>query len=437
MNEKREYYEKAYRWVRLARYAVLIVLVLFLIISMTVFREDITFDNFRYLMKYLEISPPAVTEGEKNITFSVSSDTSFGMIGDKLMAADTDTVLSYDMGGRKILQETFSYQNPVSVKNDKYMLIYDLDGYKLSVYNSFSKVCEKTLSTPIEYACLSADGGFAVITREKSYSGGFEVYDRHYKKIYSFMTRSATVTDLCYDGKAGKVACATTDAKNGDFYSQIVTFDVSQEEPIQDTAYLTGEMPLSLFCAGDGFALMTDAGLHYYGYDGVQRRFTDFQYDTPCSLYPLDGFFAVTLKSALAGTDSSVYFYDYEGNLLYSQYCKSQVAHIHAAYGRIYVLEPYTLHILKYDEAYTVTAAGTAPVEGEYTGVFALEENEVLLVSTGGAVKKSDMVRSDGGDVSLPEASEAAETEPSGGADTLPGLSGEIPPAEPSAAPEG
>lgn len=409
MNEKRSYYEKAYRRVRLARYGVLLFFILFLIFSMTFFREEITFDNFRYLMKYLEISPPESGENEALFAFSGGS-RALGLLNGKPIAVGDGTVTSYDLSGRKLMNESFRYQNPTAVQNDRYLLLYDLDGNGLSIYNSFSKVCDKTLPTAIESAYLSQDGGFAVTTHETSYAGGFCVYDKHYKKIYSFMTRTAAVTDVCYDGDAARAACAAPDAQNGDFYTELYTFDLTKDDDIKAKTALVGEMPLSLFCAGDGFGFMTDRGIHFYDYDANETAFCDFDYETPCALYRFRDSFAVVLKSALAGTETALRFYDYAGTLLYSQYYNSEISAVDAANGFLYVLQPYTLHILTTDEN-GVSEIETVPTDGEYRAVFSAEESDYLLITANTVSLRSVTVREETAqaDVKTPDANGTAE----------------------------
>ena len=96
MNEKRSYYEKACRRVRLARYGVLLFLLLFVIFSMTFFRDEITFDNFRYLMKYIEVSPPSMG-GEENVLSISGGKNASALLNEKLVLADDGTIVSYDL----------------------------------------------------------------------------------------------------------------------------------------------------------------------------------------------------------------------------------------------------------------------------------------------------------------------------------------------------
>ena len=389
MKSNKEYYRSAYRMLRLTRYLVLVLFVLFTVFSMTFFNEEITFDNFRYLMKYIEISPPVSDDGTVNVHFSASNSANFALINEKIVVANPQNIMSFDRGGRKILDEDIKYPNPIAIKNSKYILIYDLDGYSVSVYNSFSKVFETTLETPIEYVYLSDDGGFAVITREKTYAGGVVAFNSKFKKVFTFMTRNANVTDVCFDGKKGLLACTTTDVRDGDFFSEILTFDISDDSDYKSRTELFGELPLSMFCAKEGFALMTDKGIHHFDYNGKESAFSDFGFDTPCSVYRFRDFFAVTLKSALAGTDTSINIYSYDGDKLFTSHYTEEISDIDAANGKLYVLEQFGLGIHSYDSAYNFTADNNSYItgNGEYKKVFASEDDSFYLVSLSGAVK--------------------------------------------------
>lgn len=408
MQTDREYYGKAFRIIRLVRYIILIILVLFTVFSITFYSDEITFDNFRYMMKYIEFSPPSAFSGTDNIQFNASSEADFASIGNTLIVTSPKKIVSYDTNGRKILDEDVNYQNLASVSNDKYILLYDLDGYSLSVYNSFSKVFEKTLDTSIDLVYLSDDGAFAVITHEKSYAGGVVVFNSNFKQVFSFMTRSSNITDVCFDGNQNLLACATTDVRDGDFYSEIFTFDITNDENYKSRIELFGEMPLSMFCTGSGFAVMTDAGIHYYDFDGQNKAYVDFEYDTPDSIYRFDNFFAVTLKSALATADTSVKIYDYSGNLLFEKNYASDVSHIDASDSAVYILCQSELDIYGYNSEYIFdTTNKNFYQSGEYKKVFASENNSCFLISSDGAQRISaDSVTSESSDAETPEKSD-------------------------------
>lgn len=395
----RSYYLKAYKSVRLARYILLVAIVLFVIFSITFYRDEITFDNFRYLMKYVEISPPAVTAGGSSLSFSATSGADFAMIKDQLIVANPKNITSYDLSGRRMLDEDITYKNPKCVSNGKYILIYDLDGYSLSVYNHFSKVFEEKISTPIDYVYLSDSGAFAVITKEKSYSGGVIVYNSRFKKIYSFMTRTANITDVCFDDERGYLACATTDVRDGDFYTEIYTFDTSsKKEDYKALCSFSGEMPLSMFCAGRNFAVMTDIGIRFYSFSGEEKGNVGFGLNTPVSLYRFDDFFAVVQRSALAATSCEVVLYDHSGKVLFSEGFPSDISHIDAnedsfyilCANKVYAYNRYGSVFEKSDTAYTAITQ-----EGGYRRVFALDDKKHLIVTSEGAYTVSPEILAD------------------------------------------
>ena len=404
----RSYYSRAYKTVRFARYVLLVVIVLFIMFSITFYKDEITFDNFRYLMKYVEISPPVVSEDVRNIGFSAVSSTDFAMIKQQLVVANPKNITSYDMNGRKMLNEDITYKNPKCVSNSTYILIYDLDGYGLSVYNHFSKVFETKLSTPIEYVYLSDNGAFAVITREKSYSGGVVAFNSRFKKVYSFMTRTATVTDVCFDDEKNLLACATTDVKDGDFYSEIYTFDTSSKKSnYKALITLSGEMPLSMFCAGKNFAIMTDRGIKFYSYSGEEKNSISFGLNTPVSLYRFKDFFAITQKTAIASTSTEVAIYDYSGKELLCSGFNSDISHIDSNSDSLYILSGNKVYAYnRYGSVFekSDTAFTTVSQEGGFRKVFALDDKKHLLVTSEGAYVISPEILAD-------EETEAENTE--------------------------
>ena len=192
------------------------------------------------------------------------------------------------MSGKKMLDERLTYQNPKAVENGNYLLIYEFGGHNLSIYNSFSKVFEKKFDSPIDYACLSDDGSFAVISCEQNsaYAGGVMAYDARFKHIFSFAHPASAVTDLCFDNKEGLLVCATTDVKNGDFLSEILVFDTkSTDEEVKSTFFLEGELPLNLFCKNDVFGMMTDKGIHFFDSNCNLLSSYDFGHDAPSSIF--------------------------------------------------------------------------------------------------------------------------------------------------------
>lgn len=381
----RDYYGSAYRYVRLLRYIVLVILVLFTVFSITVYKNDITFDNFRYLMKYVELASPGSSAGDGNISFSANSDSQFALIDGKLAIVSKKELVSYDMTGKKLLSESLSFKNPVAVENGEYLLIYDFGGNSISVFNSFSLVCEKKLDTPIDYVYLSEDGAFAVITNEKNYSGGVMAYDSNFKHIFTFMHPASRVTDVCFSGNTGLLACATTDVSGGDFLSEILVFDTKSEaEEVKSTTTVTGELPLGMFCADDNFALMTNKGIHFFDDSCNSTAFIDFGYDTPCAIYRFDDNFAVCLKSALAATDTKLLVLDHSGNKLFEEGFSAEISHVSSNGKDIFVLSPTKLSVYTTDGA-SITLAADIPHDGRYKKVFPNGSDRYILVSFSGS----------------------------------------------------
>lgn len=386
MKNDREYYGSAYRLLRFLRYIVLVLLVLFTVISMAIYKNDITFDNLRYLMRYVEFTSPGSSSGDGNISFSATADSAFAMVDGKLASITGKEIFTYDMNGKKLLSENISMQNPVTVENGDYILVYDFGGTSISLYNSFSCVFEKKMPSAIDYVYLSEDGSFAIITDEKNYSGGVVAYDSNFKHIFTFMHPASRVTDVCFDGKSGILACATTDVQNGNFLSEILVFDTkSPAEEVKSTTYIAGELPLNMFCADDNFAVMTDKGIHIFDEDCNKVTFCDFGYDTPCAIYKFDDGFAVCLKSAVASTDTKLILFSYSGKVIFEESFSSEISHVDKKSDRLFILAPTNLSVYTCSSE-AVTKDFEQPHDGRYKKVFPNGNIGYILVSQQGSV---------------------------------------------------
>ena len=61
--DKPSHYERLAEIFRIAKYAALICMVIYLLLSVAVYRNELTVENFRYLMKYFDSSSAEYTDG--------------------------------------------------------------------------------------------------------------------------------------------------------------------------------------------------------------------------------------------------------------------------------------------------------------------------------------------------------------------------------------
>ena len=131
--DKPSHYERLAEIFRIAKYAALICMVIYLLLSVAVYRNELTVENFRYLMKYFDSSSAEYTDGTlknyNDIYLDATSDIMLGLFNNDLAVVKGDSINIYNMLGNNTFSHTITYETPMLVTSDKYMLTYALGEY--------------------------------------------------------------------------------------------------------------------------------------------------------------------------------------------------------------------------------------------------------------------------------------------------------------------
>ena len=93
---------------------------------------------------------------------------------DKLLKCSRDGISLFDMDGKKLWSHGFNISNPIIEIKGKYILVGDMDGNSVYLFNDEGLVTQKTTSYPIISLALNENGFFAVAQDDQ---------DRHYFDI--------------------------------------------------------------------------------------------------------------------------------------------------------------------------------------------------------------------------------------------------------------
>ena len=106
---------------------------------------------------------------------------------DGLAAADNDS-LSLQKPGSVQLTEPLGYSSPVLLKNDRYVLAYDREGYGATLCSAIAVASRQTLPAPILSGCLGETGDYALITNEAGYKSTVTVFSSGGKQRFKWAT---------------------------------------------------------------------------------------------------------------------------------------------------------------------------------------------------------------------------------------------------------
>lgn len=177
--------DKTLRNLNMAKRLVFVTIIIYIVVFFVVNSSYLSADNierFAYTLKktltesYGEGTQKRVSmmydEGEEEIVFKD---------GFAIMSTGTLSVYSSDM--IRFSTHTVGYKQPVLMASDEFLLCFDRGGKKLSLYDSFDLLTEKTFEKNILNVAISDDGHFSVITESEGYKGLVTIYDSNFKEV--------------------------------------------------------------------------------------------------------------------------------------------------------------------------------------------------------------------------------------------------------------
>ena len=132
-----------------------VLLILFLVFSLTTNYKEITFNNFFYLLKDFSSAVDSETSNYQILSYDSDKRQKFALFRGGIVSASPSSVSVFTTSGRRSLRNNNDYYSPNLVACDKYVIVYDSASSSFSVYNSFSKVYNQKLDDPITDAAFA------------------------------------------------------------------------------------------------------------------------------------------------------------------------------------------------------------------------------------------------------------------------------------------
>lgn len=293
--EPTQYYLDLSHNFKIAKLVLILVLVVFLLSMIMIFRKDITVENYRYLIRLFTSSDAAYSGNYQAIYYDSSGATRLGMFHGDLAVLKKDRVTLYNMRGDATMDQSLSYAAPALITGGKYMLTYDIGGNSFDLFNNFSRLAGETYDYPIATAAVSPEGMYAVVSKSLEYQSVVYLYDHNFK-LLSRISKDKYVMNVALTDDGSELLIVSSYSENGGFNTEIMTY-----EPYTETAKSTdvhaGAMGITAGYHSDGSytVLCTDSLLFYDADDNL------------ISTYYLSG---VTLNKCEISSDSTVITYN-------------------------------------------------------------------------------------------------------------------------------
>ena len=166
---------------RLVFVTIIIYIVVFFVVNSSYLSPD-NIERFSYTLKktltesYGEGTQKRVSlmydEGEEEIVFKDG----FAILSTGMLSIYSSDMIMFS-------SHIVGYKQPILLASDDFILCYDLGGKKLSMYDSFDMLSEKTFERNILNVAISDNGYFSVITEAEGYKGLVTIYDKDFKEV--------------------------------------------------------------------------------------------------------------------------------------------------------------------------------------------------------------------------------------------------------------
>lgn len=306
------YYRIAGR-LRVARYTALFVFLVFTAVLFFAFRQEMTMNHFRYLLRNIDFSSNVSLFAGDNIYYNGDDDSEFGFVSGGLAVVSDARVFVTDRASGTTFSEHHGYKAPRLVSSEKYMLVYDRSGSSLSVYNAFSHLKSFEYKGTVVAAATSDNGNVAVaVVGENEYYSTVYVYNASFE-LMNTISKYKYVTSLALSDDGEMLAVGSVFADTvGEVRSEILYLEVGKKKELAKTELENEAIWQLSFFENDGFVVMTDRAAIFCDEDGDRIKRVDYL-QTPSATY-LGKEGILLLVSDADSRYQSVYLYDEDGD---------------------------------------------------------------------------------------------------------------------------
>lgn len=330
---KNKYYLRVSRTFGYLRYLTLALLVIYILFMVTAFGDDITVSNLTYLFR--DISGDS-SSGElfSGVAYTAEPIQRFGIYNGELAYVTGSSVKLFSTSGSEGLSTSISYEDPVIVSTDKYLLVYDVGGYSYSVYSSFATIERESFDYAIAAADMADDGTYLVAVGDRDYKCVVYLYDDF--ELAAKYSKTNYVTDAAISSDATRICLSTVTDVSGSFVSAVCFYAVGEEDEINECEI--DDFPIAVERTDEGFAVLGISGIYFFDSDGNATG--AYEYDGELSTYDVLGEYAVLVfpENAL-GNENRIIVLDLSGNICYNAVIEEKLTDIVlSGYGGIYIL---------------------------------------------------------------------------------------------------
>ncbi len=191
-----------------------------------------------------------------------------------------DSIRMIDNRGRENWTIVTSINSPMVITENEYIMLADLNGTTVSVYEKDKLVSHIKTEKEIITAKVNKNGYVAVATEELGYKGAVHIYDKKGAEIYKWMSGSGYIGDIDISSK-NRLAVAQLMTDKEQLYTRIFTFDTQSEKEPKCIAQIDGVVMKLKYKANGGIVAVCNEGVYGFKKNGAQDYVVNFGGRTP------------------------------------------------------------------------------------------------------------------------------------------------------------
>ena len=339
-SQNAEYYFRIAKRFRIVMFSLVLIFVVFVTAMFSTYREEITVENLRYFLKYID-----TRQAEKKATADtiyhddIASIVRFGIYRNGLAVVANEKLQVYDLAGEAILDLTQSNPTPQLLCSDKYMLVYNLGGTTFQVYNSLSKEYEESFPYGIGGASLGDSGTFLIVTRTMEYRSAVYVYNKDFEQIYRWYTPDKLIMDTAFKkGDKEFIIAALGTAQNGLSYTEILLCQTDKEEKKAQFRIEDEVIYRVRYTDDGGYILIGGKAIYYYDKNSELVRSIPYGSFSPITVDTVDGYTYYSMNKNIVGSNYEVTVTDDRGEILYVGNVSGEISKLMVHDDALYVL---------------------------------------------------------------------------------------------------
>ena len=316
------YYMAISKRYRVARYLTVVLLVVYLLVMLVFYRENITYANFVYLARDLD-SDTQLNIGEySDVTYERSFNSEYDLFRSRIAVASPTGFALYSSTGSKDLESREVLAKPRLETGDKYAVVYSAGERDYSVFTSIARVFHGESEFEIEDCAVSDVGRFALLTRNDESRFLVTVYNDSFKMMAEYY-EDKFVIDVALDSEGENIAIVSGDITGSELCGQVSLSKVGTKE--STILSFDGMMPIHASYAEDGkLMVLFDQALKIF--DG-EEEIAGISFDgyTPGYFDIEENIIAISFPTNVIGSENSLKVYNTTGEELYNEAISSKI----------------------------------------------------------------------------------------------------------------